>query len=339
MNPKRQVIEKAIIDLRDHLKDLDKVHEKHLDSQLEGYYMTDAEEFMMEFYNERVNIANRLFVPTQASGIQLPNPNSRYYDPNPTPVFNVEDFHDFRRNKSLSYPIILANPTKYIEGVRLTIKSIEGFIKQLERKLKHRKDLQENNPFQLTETKLKKMILEALKNSKFQGFGVPTPDEKLRSDLGDEMFDKIQGLDPEQADVMKQTFDPDYPRDIEQESLNAIIEAAGFKFYDVSKYTKAPTMHARYNARVWEKGRQNAAGSSSLEVKYNLLNSSLRYSVRIYTRSKYGSNTMKSIADGRVSIPPMFELSLKTEQDLRDADAIVLSKEKQAIEQALEQYK
>ena len=191
----------------------------------------------------------------------------------------------------------------------------------------------------LTETKLKQMILEALKDSSFRSFGIPTPDEKLRSDLGGEMFDKIQGLDPEPADIMKQTFDPNYPRDIEQESLNAMIEAAGFKFYDVSKYTKAPTMHVRYNARSWEKGRQNTAGSSSLEVKYNIFGSSLNYSVRIHTRSRYGSKTMKSIANGRVSIPSMFELSLKTEQGLRDADAIMLSKEKQAIEQALEQYK
>jgi len=191
----------------------------------------------------------------------------------------------------------------------------------------------------LTETKLKKMIKEALKNKHLQDFGIPTPDEELRSKLGDEMFDKIQGLDPEQAGIMKQTFDPNYPRDIEQESLNAMIEAAGFKFYDVSKYTKAPTMHVRYNARSWEKGRQNTVGYSSLEVKYNIFDSSLNYSVRIYTRSRYGSKTMNSIADGRVSIPSMFELSLKTEQGLRDADAIMLSKEKQAIEKALEQYK
>ena len=80
-------------------------------------------------------------------------------------------------------------------------------------------------------------------------------------------------------------------------------------------------------------------GSLSFKVQYNLTNSSLRYTVRLFTRGKYGSNTSKSIANGRVSIPPMFELSLKTEQGLRDADAIMLSKEKQAIEAALEQYK
>ena len=162
MNPKRQVIEKAIIDLRDHLKDLKLVHKKHLDAQEDGYYMTDAEEFMMEFYNERVNIANRLFVPTQASGIQLPNPNSRYYDPNPFPVFNVEDFQDFRRSEPLSYPVIVGNLTKYIEHVDYTMLTIDRFIEQLERKLKRRNDLQESSPFQLTEAKLKQMILEAL---------------------------------------------------------------------------------------------------------------------------------------------------------------------------------
>ena len=161
MNSKREIVEKAIIDLRYHLKDLDKVHL----AQEDGFYndeLLGVAESMMEFYNERVNIANRLFVSTQASGIQLPNPNSRYYDPKPTPVFNVEDFHDFRTNKPLSYPIILANPTKYIEYVDLTIEAIDSFIKQLEHKLKKRKDLQESSPFQLTEAKLKQMILEAL---------------------------------------------------------------------------------------------------------------------------------------------------------------------------------
>ena len=40
----------------------------------------------------------------------------------------------------------------------------------------------------LTEAKLKQMILEALKSSKFQDFVIPTPDEKLKADLGDEMY-------------------------------------------------------------------------------------------------------------------------------------------------------
>ena len=50
------------------------------------------------------------------------------------------------------------------------------------------------------------MILEAIKNKRFQDFGVLTPDEKLRSDLGDEIFDKIQASDPEQSEMFKQSF-------------------------------------------------------------------------------------------------------------------------------------
>lgn len=191
----------------------------------------------------------------------------------------------------------------------------------------------------LTEAKLKQMISEALKSSKFQDFDVLTPDEKLRSQLGDEMFDKIQSLDSEQGGTMKQTFDPNYPQNIKQESLNQMLQAAGFKFKDSSKYTSAPTMHVRYNHRHWHKGAPNAMGTSTFKVEYNVSDDFLRYTVRISTRGRFGANNQASIARGQVTIPPMFELSLETDQGLRDADAIMLSKEKQTIEKALEQYK
>ena len=80
----------------------------------------------------------------------------------------------------------------------------------------------------LTEAKLKQMILEALKKSSFQNFGIPTPDEKLKSKLGDENFDKIQSLDKNQADVMKQTFDPNYPRDLKKETIQSFMESLGY---------------------------------------------------------------------------------------------------------------
>ena len=158
MNPKRQVVEQAIADLREHQQAL-KIMSKQYTSSV---YDPEVENLMAELYYERVNIANRLFVVTQSSGIQLPSPNSRYYDPNPSPVFNVEDFQDFRRNKPLSYPVIIGNLTKYLHHVDYTILTVDRFIEQLERKLKRRKDLQESNLFQLTEAKLKQMILEAM---------------------------------------------------------------------------------------------------------------------------------------------------------------------------------
>ena len=72
------------------------------------------------------------------------------------------------------------------------------------------------------------MIIEALKSKNMQDFGIPTPDEKLRSELGDETYGKIQSLDKEQADIMKQSFDPNYPRDLKQETIQSFMESHGF---------------------------------------------------------------------------------------------------------------
>ena len=161
MNPKRQTVEQAIMDLRDHQKALRIMSKQYKPS----VYDPEVESLMAELYDERMNIVNRLFVVTQSSGIQLPNPNSRYYDPNPVPVFNVEDFQDYRRNKPLSYPVIIGNLTKYLDHIDYTMITIDRFIEQLERKLKRRQDLQENNIMKLTEEKLKQMILDEMKSN------------------------------------------------------------------------------------------------------------------------------------------------------------------------------
>ena len=197
----------------------------------------------------------------------------------------------------------------------------------------------------LTEAKLKQMILEALKGSSFRSFGIPTPDEKLRSDLGGEMFDKIQGLDPEQAEIMKQSFDQNYPMSVSQESLNEMLQDAGFKLYNVSLYTKAPTMHDKYNSRVWTKGMNGSVGYTEFKSQYSIYKSDKKvnteimfYSVHMTMRRKRGLHN-HMVARGRIQIPSMFDLNLKTKEGLNQADAIMLSREKQEIEQALEQYK
>ena len=197
----------------------------------------------------------------------------------------------------------------------------------------------------LTEAKLKQMILEALRDSSFRSFGIPTPDEKLRSDLGGEMFDKIQGLDPEQADIMKQSFDPGYPMDLKQESLDAMLTSAGFEFYDVSKFTKATTMHDNYSSRSWFKGRALGMGSIEIKVDYQIYEPKrkpgtriLRYDVTHRKKTRYG-NAYGLTARGKIEIPPMFELSLKTKQGLEQADALMVSRENEEIEKTLEEYK
>ena len=82
----------------------------------------------------------------------------------------------------------------------------------------------------LTEAKLKQMIVEALKDKNFQDLGIPTPDEKLKADLGDKMYGKIQSLDKDQADIMRQSFDPNYPQELKSKTLTSFMESHGFKF-------------------------------------------------------------------------------------------------------------
>lgn len=188
----------------------------------------------------------------------------------------------------------------------------------------------------LTEAKLKQMILEAIKNKRLQDFGIPTPDEKLRAELGDEMFDKIQAADPASSEVFKQSFDPNYPRSTNQESLDDILKAAGFKL-EVFNYN-APVLHKTYNARSWLKEEPVNYDSLEFYTEYNVYSSLLRYTVGIKTKTKRSKRDM-TIAEGKIATPKYFELSLETEQKLRDADALVLSREKQKILEALEEYK
>ena len=188
----------------------------------------------------------------------------------------------------------------------------------------------------LTEAKLKQMILEALKRSKFQDFGISTPDEKLRSMLGDEKFDKLQQLDQNQSDLMKQTLDPDYPERLEQESLDTILLPAGFK-RDVYKYNR-PVLHKRYNVRTWSYNDSAYYDSVQFYSEYNVFSGLLRYTLRI--KAQMGrSRTSITVARGRIQIPKFFELSLETEQKLRDADALVVFREKEKILKAIEEYK
>ena len=190
----------------------------------------------------------------------------------------------------------------------------------------------------LTEAKLKQMILEAIKDKRFQDFGIPTPDEKLRADLGDELFDKILDQDPEQAEIFKQSYDPNYPRSIKQESLDAILEPAGFKLYKWNY--KLPVLHKGYNARQWPK--KDPVNFDLLEFKttyhLNAYHSKLFYTIEMKT--KKGRHTRhETIARDKIQLPKYFKLTLETEEKLRDADALVLYREKDAIEKALEQYK
>ena len=152
MNPKRDAVEQAIADLKNQLEKLRLISKDFTPS----IYDPPVEKALKDLYKERIDIANSIFDLTPLGRI------SRSLVPNPSPIFSIEDFYDPQRNKPLSYPIILDNLTKSTYYIDYTISIIDGFIEQLERKLKNRKDLQVSDSFQLTEAKLKQMILESL---------------------------------------------------------------------------------------------------------------------------------------------------------------------------------
>ena len=188
----------------------------------------------------------------------------------------------------------------------------------------------------LTEAKLKQMILEALKKKRFQDFGIPTPDEKLKAELGDEMFDKIQTADLEQSEAFKQSFDSNYPSRLKQETFEDLLKPFGFKIRTF-KYNHI-ALRKRHDVRTWTK--KNSVNYDLLEfhTEYSVLNGFLRYLVAIKTKIKR-SKQITTIARGKIEIPKFFNLSLLTEQEIKDADALVLSREKEKILEALEEYK
>lgn len=151
---RKQAVEKAIIDLERHIEDLKVVKEEINWSDPPA---EEIAEIMEQLFRERANIANRIFMDYPPS-----YPNNRYYDPDPYSPFRMADFQD-SYFESYSYPIIVGRSTLDETRIDSTIERINLFIDRLKVKSRRRSDFQENNSFQLTEAKLKQMILESLK--------------------------------------------------------------------------------------------------------------------------------------------------------------------------------
>ena len=196
----------------------------------------------------------------------------------------------------------------------------------------------------LTKTKLKQMIKEAIKNKRFQDFGIPTPDEKLKADLGDEMFDKIQATDPEQAEIFKQSFDPNYPSSIKQESLNDVLEPLGFKELDsfgnrdnVSKEfylgefrPNIPTYKAVLDfgySKYYEKNPKNTEDIS--------------YFMKIEKVTISGPTALKRELllekKAQLGISKSFYVDMTDQQQREEIESLIVKKEKAAILKALEE--
>jgi len=107
-----------------------------------------------------------------------------------------------------------------------------------------------------------------------------------------------------------------------QESLDSMMARHDFEPYDDS-WIKKPTKHKNYNARSWFKGQPGRRGTVQISSQYTLHDSILHYKFEGLSKRKRRRGTTFKIASGKIEIPP--NLSLETEEGIREADALVLS--------------
>lgn len=188
----------------------------------------------------------------------------------------------------------------------------------------------------LTEAKLKQMIAEALKNKRLQDFGIPTRDDELRAKLGDEKFDKIQSLDKQQADMMKQAFDPNYPRDLNRETFASLLEPYGFE-QRINRTILDNGYLGSYRFETYE------GESKSFYVRYKVIYSRLpghrdkkpyiEYSIEI---ADYNAGDVYLRDRAYIEIPDMFELDVRNDEDVQTIISLIINRTGDQIIKAIE---
>lgn len=191
----------------------------------------------------------------------------------------------------------------------------------------------------LTEAKLKQMILEAIKNKRLQDFGIPTPDEKLKAELGDETYGKIQSLDKEQADIIKQSFDPNYPRDLKQETIQSFMESHGF---DLEIQEVEPAYTGPLGGIFMNELYMHSGSSKDFSIDYgiktfdSLPNKKYIYFNYSYT-NKRGVTTRKS---GSIELRDMFDLDMgkyynPNEEDIETMSSLIIGRIKNDLKKLI----
>ena len=183
----------------------------------------------------------------------------------------------------------------------------------------------------LTESKLKQMILEVLKSSKFQDFGVPTPDEKLKADLGSEMYGKIQSLDKDQADIMKQSFDSNYPLETSLETVKSFLESHGFKASPSTVKTERDTV---YHITYYH--RSDASSMETLYFEYRIVNNEKGQTVVYDIYFEEAVSDYEFQYRGYIKVPDMFEFDIGSEEGAETISSLILKKERLRLEKLIE---
>ena len=187
----------------------------------------------------------------------------------------------------------------------------------------------------LTEAKLKQMIVEAIKDRRFQDFGIPTPDEKLKADLGDEMYGKIQSLDKDQADLMKQSFDPDYPRDISKESFISFMESHGFEFEFPTGYSDFYEYDG-YHVLIKVSFMRDM---ETIDLDLQTIDLKSGKGKQIQYDFYFKAHPMDSSSDpdlsGSIKVPDIFNLDVRKHSDIETILSLIFNKEKEKIKELI----
>ena len=202
------------------------------------------------------------------------------------------------------------------------------------------------------------MILEAYKKkydgTPFVDFGIPTADEQVRAAVGDdELYARIQTLDKDQADIMKQSFNPGYPREIPRESLDEFF--AKYEFVPDSFYRQ--DLESNYKVYKSEKYRfyrvfvyyvieENPiyAPLYDPDDEHSDIESGLSIIGREPKKIRYNFGFAKGFdylaqEQGNIDIGKFFDYDLQDEQDRETIESIILGRIKDKFIEAIEKIK
>ena len=196
----------------------------------------------------------------------------------------------------------------------------------------------------LTEEKLKQMILETLK-TKYDARdltwvhdNIPTPDQNLRAKLGDEKFDKIQSLDKNQRDIMKQSLDPNYPRETKQETIESFMKSHGFnlRFREIEEFDQD------YVRESYIRNNELLTVTYSIIDRFSFnhelgtatpRNSTIKYRFDYHDTSS--RSNVRQPHKGEIEISKMFELDLANEEDANATSTIILGNQRKNLEKII----
>lgn len=132
---------------------------------------------------------------------------------------------------------------------------------------------------------------------------------------------------------------------LEEESLDGLLSQRGFKPYKYAKFFKKPVLHKTFNSRSWF----TEDGKVQFTLGYNIVNNgtTLKYEATAFSkrqlkkRRRQASGKRFRIAFGEIELNSEnndHPKNLLTQENLKLADNLMLSVEKEEISQQLLMY-